>query len=127
MNRERRGYESEEIMGKYISLNKLSEIVKQSCAMQNITQERLCELTDINRNIIGRIERNGYIPSVSQLEKLAEVLNFKIRDLFIEANNPIVFTSLHASGLTIDAESHLMEMMLVARQQMMLRRALYDS
>lgn len=126
MNRERRGYESEEIMGKYISLNKLSEIVKQSCAMQNITQERLCELTDINRNIIGRIERNGYIPSVSQLEKLAEVLNFKIRDVFIEANNPIVFTSLHASGLTIDAESHLMEMMLVARQQIMLRRALYD-
>ncbi|WP_373245839.1 helix-turn-helix transcriptional regulator [Lacrimispora indolis] len=126
MNRERRGYESEEIMGKYISLNKLSEIVKQSCAMQNITQERLCELTDINRNIIGRIKRNGYIPSVSQLEKLAEVLNFKIRDLFIEANNPIVFTSLHASGLTIDAESHLMEMMLVARQQIMLRRALYD-
>lgn len=126
MNRERREYESEEIMDKHVSLNKLSGIMKQSCAMQNITQEQLCELTGIDRNTIGRIEQKSYIPSVSQLEKLAEVLNFKIRDLFIEANNPIVFTSLHASGLTIDAESHLMEMMLAARQQIMLRKALYD-
>lgn len=126
MNREGRGYESEEIMGKHISLTKLSEIVKQSCAMQNITQEQLCELTGINRNIIGRIERKGYIPSVSQLEKLAEVLNFEIRDLFIEGSEPIVFTSLRASDLVVDDESHLMEMMLVARQQIMLRRALYN-
>ena len=126
MSRERQGYESEEIMSKHISLNKLSEIVKQSCAVQNIAQEQLCELTGISRNTIRRIEQKEYIPSISQLEKLAEVLNFEIRDLFIEANNSIVFTSLSASGLVVDDESHLMEMMLVARQQIMLRRALYN-
>lgn len=46
-------------MSKHISLNKLSEIVKQSCAVQNIAQEQLCELTGISRNTIRRIEQKG--------------------------------------------------------------------
>lgn len=52
----------------------------------NITQAQLSEITGINRTMIGRIEREDYIPTIPQLEKLAEVLQFDPLQLFMSGN-----------------------------------------
>ena len=59
---------------KHLSLQRLSDLIKQRRNEKNITQEQLCEKTGINRNMIGRIERMTYVPTIPQLEKLADVL-----------------------------------------------------
>lgn len=59
-----------------------------------------------------------YIPTIPQLEKLVEVLNFDVEKLFVDNNYPAVFTALRGSHLTQEegaGADHLMEMMLVAR------------
>ena len=48
-----------------------------------LTQAQLAEKTGINRLMIGRIENQEYTPSIEQLEKLAEVLQFDPTELFI--------------------------------------------
>ena len=47
--------------------------------------------------MIGRLENREYMPSIPQLEKLAEVLGFNIPDLYVE-NEPMI--SLH-SGVQV--------------------------
>ena len=61
---------------KRLSLVDLAETIKNSRTEKGITQEQLCEKTGINRNMIGRIERMDYIPTIPQLEKLAEWLEY---------------------------------------------------
>ena len=85
---------------KKLSLIDLANTVKNNRAEKNITQEQLCEKTGINRNTIGRIERMDYIPTIPQLEKLAEVLNFNVEILFVESNDPTVFSAFRGSHLT---------------------------
>jgi len=51
-----------------------------------------------------------------------------VEKLFVESNHPTVFTAFRGSHLTQEERAgadHLMEMMLVARQQIMLRKALH--
>ena len=54
---------------KRLSLVDLAETIKNNRTEKGITQEQLCEKTGINRNMIGRIERMDYIPTIPQLEK----------------------------------------------------------
>ena len=63
---------------KRLSLVDLAETIKNNRTEKGITQEQLCEKTGINRNMIGRIERMDYIPTIPQLEKLSEVLGFEV-------------------------------------------------
>ena len=105
---------------KRLSLADLAETIKSNRIEKGITQEQLCKKTGINRNMIGRIERMDYIPTIPQLEKLAEVLDFDVDRLFVENNQSTVFTDEERGGA-----EHLMEMMLAARQQIMLRKALH--
>lgn len=76
---------------KRLSLVDLAETIKNKRTEKGITQEQLCEKTGINRNMIGRIERMDYIPTIPQLEKLAEVLGFEVDRLFVENNQPTDF------------------------------------
>jgi transcriptional regulator with XRE-family HTH domain len=118
----------EVIRMKRLSLVDLAETIKNKRTEKGITQEQLCEKTGINRNMIGRIERMDYIPTIPQLEKLAEVLGFEVDRLFVENNQPTVFTAFRGSKLSDEERAgadHLMEMMLAARQQIMLRKALH--
>ena len=118
----------EVIRMKRLSLVDLAETIKNKRTEKGITQEELCEKTGINRNMIGRIERMDYIPTIPQLEKLAEVLGFEVDRLFVENNQPTVFTAFRGSKLSDEERAgadHLMEMMLAARQQIMLRKALH--
>ena len=76
----------EVIRMKRLSLADLAETIKSNRIEKGITQEQLCKKTGINRNMIGRIERMDYIPTIPQLEKLAEVLDFDVDRLFVENN-----------------------------------------
>lgn len=118
----------EVIRMKRLSLADLAETIKSNRIEKGITQEQLCKKTGINRNMIGRIERMDYIPTIPQLEKLTEVLDFDVDRLFVENNQSTVFTAFRGSKLSDEERAgaeHLMEMMLAARQQIMLRKALH--
>lgn len=113
---------------KQLSQDVLSDMIKTRRKEKKITQEQLCDLTGINRSMIGRIERKDYIPSISQLEKLAEILDFEIEELFVNTDKPTVFTAFRGANLTPQEQEgvkHLTTMMLAAKQQIMLHRALY--
>lgn len=43
-------------------------------AEQGLTQERLADMAQLNRNYVGMIEREENAPTVDILEKLAKVL-----------------------------------------------------
>ncbi len=112
----------------HLSLTKLSDLLRQKRNEKNISQEQLCEQTGINRNMIGRIERMTYIPTIPQLEKLADVLSFDIHELFVDDSCANVYTAFRGSHMTKEERkgtARLMEMMLAAKQQIMLRKALY--
>ena len=51
---------------------------------KGFTQKDLSDRTGINRVMIGRLENKEYMPSIIQLEKLGEVLDFEVTDLFEE-------------------------------------------
>lgn len=51
---------------------------------QQLTQNQLAELTGIHRGMISRIENLDYIPSIDQLENIAQTLHFEVIDLFEE-------------------------------------------
>lgn len=67
---------------KQISINKLSKIIKTNREKLNISQNKLCELTGINRAMISKIENGEYLPSIEQLETLGKIFKFEYEDLF---------------------------------------------
>ena len=69
---------------KKFSTSKLADILINKRKEKNLTQAKLAEITSINRAMISRIESCDYMPSIDQLESLAEVLDFDIVDLFEE-------------------------------------------
>ncbi len=69
---------------KKLSTSKLANTIKTKREEKELTQEQLSELTGINRVMIGRIERESFIPSITQFESLAKVLEFDITNMFIE-------------------------------------------
>lgn len=110
---------------KRLSTAKLAETVKSKRAEKGLTQEQLSELTGINRVMIGRIERENFIPSISQFESLAKTLDFEITDMFIpkeETNSFIALRSQALSDHEKEGVDKLFNMMLTLRQQILLRR-----
>lgn len=69
---------------KKLSKKKMSEIITKKRRDKNLTQAQLSRITGIHRGMIGRLENLDYIPSIMQLQKLGEVLDFEIVDLFEE-------------------------------------------
>ena len=67
---------------KKISNELLSKIVKERRESLKITQSKLSELSGINRAMLSRLENGDYLPSIEQLEKLGELLNFDFDDVF---------------------------------------------
>ena len=113
---------------KRLSQEKMVEIVKQLRKIKDLTQEQLSVETGINRQMIGRLENREYIPSISQLEKLAEVLGFNIPDLYVE-NEPMVYTAYRSSRMSKEEREgvdHMFEMMMVSKQQLLLRKAMLN-
>lgn len=69
---------------RHFSSNKLARVITNRRKELKLTQADLASKTGINRTMIGRIENEDYIPTIEQLQNLAEVLNFDIVDLFEE-------------------------------------------
>ena len=65
-----------------LSAKKMSDTICKKRKSQGLTQAQLAEKTGIHRGMIGRIENEDYIPTIEQLQKLGEVLDFEVVDLF---------------------------------------------
>ncbi|MDD7255920.1 nucleotide sugar dehydrogenase [Bullifex porci] len=74
---------------KKLSIDKLSNTIISKRKDKKLTQSQLADSTGINRVMIGRIENKEYIPSIEQLQKLGEILDFEVVDLFID-EKPII-------------------------------------
>ncbi len=113
-----------------LSVRKLAETVTKLREKKNLTKEELGNLTGINRIMIGRIEREDFIPSIIQLEALGNVLEFNVTDVFVEKEVTNSFIALRSATLN-DVEKEgvdkLFKMMISLRQQVMLRRKFDES
>lgn len=69
---------------KKLSMKKMADTITSKRKECKITQTKLAELTGINRAMISRLESCDYMPSIEQLEAIAEVLYFEVTDLFEE-------------------------------------------
>ena len=113
---------------KRLSQEKMVDIVKSLRKSKGLTQEQLSVETGINRQMIGRLEKCEYMPSIPQLEKLAEVLGFSVPDLF-EEDKPTVYTAYRSSSMSKEEKAgvdHMFEMMMASKQQLLLRKAMLN-
>ena len=78
---------------KKLSQKKMAGIVKALRKEKGFSQEQLSKETGINRLMIGRLENDEYMPSVSQLEKLGEILGFEITDLLRKESRLFIMRS----------------------------------
>lgn len=62
----------------------LADTIRRRRKEKGLSQNELADKVRINRSMVGRIENEAYIPSIEQLERLAEVLGFEPTDLFQE-------------------------------------------
>ncbi|MBP5655309.1 MAG: nucleotide sugar dehydrogenase [Clostridiales bacterium] len=69
---------------KRLSAEKLASTVISKRKEKKITQSELADAANINRSILSRLENGDYLPSIPQLEALAEVLDFDPTELFAE-------------------------------------------
>ena len=86
---------------KKLSLQLLSETVVAKRKALKITQAQLAEKTGINRSMLSKLETQEYIPSIDQLQALAEVLQFEPATMFIEPEE----LPARLSALTAEKES----------------------
>ena len=70
---------------KKLSQSMLADTVAEKRRAMNMTQQELADKTGINRAQLSRLEQQDFMPSIPQLESLAEVLDFEPSDLFINS------------------------------------------
>ena len=85
---------------KKLSVSKMSDTVISKRKETKMTQAQLAEATGINRGMISRLESCDYIPSIEQLQSIAEVLHFEVVDLF-EDDKP------HTNKPTVDKKYNI--------------------
>ena len=71
------------------SISKLAEIILAQRKVLNLTQQELADKAGINRSMLCRLENQDYVPSLDQLTRLANTLEFDVTDVFIEYNTPV--------------------------------------
>lgn len=110
---------------KTLSAKKLAETVTKRREEKGLTKEELGTLTGINRIMIGRIEREDFVPSIVQFEALGNVLGFDVSNMFVEKETTNSFIALRSETIN-DTEKEgvdrLFKMMIALRQQVILRR-----
>ncbi len=76
---------------KKLSKTLLADIVYSKRKELCLTMEELASQTNIHRTSISKLEKQEFLPSIEQLESLAQVLDFDITSLYVEASNkPVV-------------------------------------
>ncbi len=81
---------------KKISTKLIAEIIVRNRKAQKLSQAQLAEKTGINRSMIGRIENEEYIPTIEQLQALAETLGFEITDVMVDEQGAALKTQANA-------------------------------
>jgi DNA-binding XRE family transcriptional regulator len=110
---------------KILSSVELAKTVSQLRNMKNLTQTELGKRTGLHRIMIGRIEKEDFTPSITQLEALSNVLGFEITDMFVEKEQSQSFIALRSESMNdVEREGvdNLLSMMFALRQQILLRR-----
>lgn len=69
---------------KKLSIKHMAEMIAYKRKEKSITQQELANATGINRSLISRLEKKEFVPSILQLEKLAEYLDFDPNEVFID-------------------------------------------
>lgn len=64
------------------TVQKLGLKIRIERQKQKISQEKLAELANLNRNFVGMIERGETNVTVKNLENIANALNIPIQELF---------------------------------------------
>ena len=68
-------------MGRTSAQQKLGKQVRQYRLEAGYTQEKLEELTGLDRSYISGVERGARNPSIKNITKLAKALRIKVSDL----------------------------------------------
>lgn len=74
---------------KNFSISKLADTVLARRKLLGLTQQELADAAGINRSMLCRLENQDYIPSLDQLTRLANTLEFDVADVFIEYSAPV--------------------------------------
>lgn len=69
---------------KNTSISIISKKILSSRTEKGLSQAEVSKLSGLNRATIGRIENRLYMPSIEQLQALANALDFDITTLFVE-------------------------------------------
>lgn len=69
---------------KKLSTQQLSQLITTNRKKLDLTQQDLADKTGINRSMISRMEAQDYLPSIPQLEQLANCLKFDLTDVFVD-------------------------------------------
>ncbi len=64
------------------TIYKLGQKIRIERIKRRLSQEKLAELTDLNRNFIGMIERGETNITIRNLEKIANTFELDIKELF---------------------------------------------
>ncbi len=64
------------------TVEKLGQKIRIERQKRKISQEKLAEMSDLNRNFIGMVERGETNITVKNLESIANALKMDIRELF---------------------------------------------
>ncbi|HFI0084511.1 TPA: nucleotide sugar dehydrogenase [Streptococcus suis] len=83
------------------SIEKLKSMVFENRKQHGYSQQELANATGINRAMISRIEKGDYIPSIPQLERLAQVLEFDLASLFVTNSNTSSETRVEKTNIAI--------------------------
>ena len=73
---------------KKLSQKRLADTILNGRKQKGLTQQKLAELTGINRTMLSHMETEEYMPSIPQLEALASVLEFDPGDLVSIIKSP---------------------------------------
>ncbi len=74
---------------KNFSISKLARTILDQRKRLGLTQQELADKAGINRSMLCRLENQEYVPSLDQLTRLANTLQFDVADVFIEYNTPM--------------------------------------
>lgn len=63
-------------------MKKIGERIRLLRITKGLSREHLSELTDVNSNYIGQLERGEKNPTIETIQKLAKGLNVTLEELF---------------------------------------------
>ena len=85
---------------KNFSISKLAETILTQRKLLGLTQQDLADMAGINRSMLCRLENQDYVPSLDQLTRLANALQFDVANVFIEYQTP-VFNRVIPRNITV--------------------------